>query len=277
MEQIGSVLQSNLKVTESVFNNSLKTCGLCGQPVEKDVLLVHKKMRVKVLCKCEIENKKAKEEKQAVMEKQIRLNQMFTNSLMDEQFKNSNFKSWDKSKGNNKVYLISIKYVENFKRMKQENVGLLIYGIPGNGKTYATCCIANALIEKGTPVICVGINSILQRIQSTYNSYGREGESNIIRSFTNADLLIIDDLGVEQKTEWSVTRIYNIIDSRYRNGLPTIITTNLSLNELEEKYGKRTYDRLIEMCTPILNDSSSIRRDKGREKTNIIKELLGGV
>lgn len=273
--QIGETLVQSLRMKESEFKE-LKCCGNCGEFVEKDIVIVGKKLRVKVLCSCKKDEKIAKEKKQADAEKQIRLNQIFTNSLMDKQFFDSNFVNWDRCKGNDKIYNISIRYSKNFKQMKKENVGLLFYGAPGNGKTFASCCIANYLLKQFIPVICVGVNSLLQRIQNTYNSYGKEGELNIIRALANADLLIIDDLGVEQKTEWSVTRIYNIIDSRYRNGLPTIITTNLSLTEIEDKYSKRTYDRLIEMCTPVLNEGISIRKDKGREKTNILKSLLEG-
>lgn len=276
MKKIGETLTESLKMKELDFNIELKSCGKCGETVEKDIMLVNKKVRVKVICSCEKEEKLKKEKKYEAMEKQIRLNKMFSNSLMDKRFKDSTFSNWDRTKGSNKIYKITYRYSQQFNKMKVENVGLLIYGVPGNGKTYATCCIANDLIERGIPVICVGINAILQRIQETYNSWGREGENNVIKSFQNADLLIIDDLGVEQKTEWAISKIYNIIDSRYRNGLPTIITTNLTLDSLEEKYGKRTYDRLLEMCTPVVNEGISIRKEKGRVKTNILKELLEG-
>ncbi len=268
------VLTGNLQTKESVFSNQLGSCPECGEIIEKDIVIVNKKMRVKVLCSCAKEKKVRKEQREEAMQKQIRLNQMFTNSLMDKQFLNSTFNNWDKSKGNQKIFNITSKYAQGWRKMKSENIGLLLYGNAGNGKTYATCCIANYLMSREVPVIACGINAILQRIQSTYNSYGKEGESNIIRSFTNADLLIIDDLGVEQSTEWAITRIYNIIDSRYRNNLPTVITTNLELVDIEKKYGKRTYDRLLEMCTPVLNEGKSIRREKGKEKTNVLKELL---
>lgn len=80
---------------------------------------------------------------------------------------------------------------------------------------------------------------------------------------------------VLNKNEWSASKIYNIIDSRYRNSLPTIITTNININDLENMYHKRTYDRLMEMCTPVVSDGKSIRAQKGKEKFNILREIIG--
>ena len=89
------------------------------------------------------------------------------------------------------------------------------------------------------------------------------------------DLLIIDDLGTEQDTEWSRSRIYNIIDNRYRNGLPLIVSTNKSIDQLKNMYHERTIDRLLEMATPILNDSKSIRAEQAKKNTELLKEILG--
>lgn len=193
---------------------------------------------------------------------------------MDERFKKETFENWDFNKGNTGLYKIGIKYCENFKKAKEEGLGLLLYGNPGNGKTYLSNSIANNLLLRYVTVISVSINALLQRIQKTYNSYGKEGEDQIIMSLSNADLLIIDDLGTEQNTEWSKTKIYNIIDSRYRNGLPVIVSTNKSIDDLKEIYEERTVDRLFEMCTPYLVSGESIRKVKAREKTELLKEIL---
>lgn len=272
MEQIGEVMVKSLETKESEFK--LETCPKCGKPINKKIRILNKTMIVPVICECRKKDIEEKEKIQANKEKQIRLQQIMNNSLMDEKFKNSKFKNWDFNKGTKKMYDIGNKYVKRFKDMKKESIGLLIYGEPGNGKTHTATCIANELIIKMVPVVCVSINALLDRIKDTYNRFGNEGEDTVLKSLVNADLLIIDDLGTEQNTDWSRTRIYNILDSRYRNGLPLIITTNLPLNELQNRYEKRTYDRLLEMCTPVFNDGPSIRVEKAKEKTQILKELL---
>ncbi|WP_423244953.1 ATP-binding protein [Hathewaya massiliensis] len=252
----------------------LKTCPKCGEPINKKIEILNKPMIVPVMCSCRKKELKEKEIREQNREKQIRVKQIINNSLMDQKFKNSTFENWDFTKGTKKMYEVGNKYADRFQEMKKESLGLLIYGEPGNGKTYTAACISNALIDKMVPVICVSINALLERIKETYNRFGNEGEDTVLRSLSNADLLIIDDLGTEQDTIWSRPKIYNILDSRYRNSLPLIITTNLPLRELENRYEKRTYDRLLEMCTPVLNDGKSIRVEKAKEKTRILKELL---
>ena len=253
-----------------------KACPKCGEPIEKLVYLqgFNRYIKGPVMCSCKRTQIEAKAIEEENKEKQIRLNQIIRNSLMDEKFKQCKFETWDFTKGNKKMYDIGKKYAEKFAKMKSKSIGLLIYGEPGNGKTHTASCIANKLIDNMIPVICISINGLLDRIKQTFNNWGKEGEETILRSLSNADLLIIDDLGTEQNTDWSQTKIYNILDSRYRNGLPLIVTTNFPLEELKEKYHQRTYDRLIEMCTPIKNDGKSIRVEKAKEKTKILSELL---
>lgn len=172
------------------------------------------------------------------------------------------------------------RYVENFKECKEQGLGLLIYGEPGNGKTFLSSCIANELLKRYIPVICVGINVLLSRIQETYNRFGGEAQADVIRGLCNADLLIIDDLGAEHCNDWSRTMVYNIIDSRYRSKLPLIITSNLNINPqqsdgvLAQIYTRRTEDRILEMCTPVMNTSKSIRIEEAKKKTDLLKKIL---
>lgn len=250
------------------------TCSKCGEPIQKKIKLLGAERIVPVACKCkrkELENRKIKDENN---EKQERLKRLFDNSLMDKKFKTETFEKWDHKKGNEKMYNIGLKYCNNFNAAKKQGIGFLIYGPPGNGKTFLSNCIANYLLNKGIPTICVSINALLERIQKTYNSWGKEGERDILNTLAYADLLIIDDLGTEQGTDWSMTKIYNIIDSRYRNGLPLIISTNKTIDELKDMYHTRTTDRLFEMCTPLKNTGESIRKEKAREKTQLIKKIL---
>lgn len=257
-----------------------KVCSKCGEPLYKIIEILGQKRRVPRMCKCRKEEYEKEQERQQNIERQMNVKKLIANSLMDSKFRESTFENWDTSKGNTQMYDLGIKYAEKFHKVKNEGLGLLIYGKPGNGKTYLVSAIANKLIEKQVPVICVSIENLLSRIRDTYSKWGKEAEGDVIRGLQNADLLIIDDLGTEQASDWAVTRIYNIIDGRYRQGLPLIITSNLDIKigqkhgALAERYGDRTEDRILEMCTPILNRGTSIRTEQARRNTDRIRDLL---
>lgn len=274
MDQIGTMLKKSLSNKELDFD--IEKCPICEEPIQKVTYIpgLNKYIKGPVMCRCKRDALIAKEKEEINKEKQLRLKRIIKNSLMDEKFRNSKFENWDFNKENGKMYKIANEYAKRFENMKEQSIGLLLYGEPGNGKTHTAACIANALIDRMLPVICVNTDNLLNRIKETYNKWGKEMEEDVLRGLANADLLIIDDLGTEQDTDWARTKIYNILDSRYRNGLPLIITTNLPLAELENRYEKRTYDRLLEMCTPVFNDGKSIRVEKAKEKTQILKELL---
>lgn len=273
MESMGNLLKMNLKnLGSESIDYKLKFCEKCGQPIETKIELLGNMRVVPVICECRKKELEKMQEEIDKKEKQARLNQLLNNSLMDSKFKNYRFDNWDHEIGNKRIFEITKRYSNNFSEIKEKGIGLIIYGLPGNGKTFASGCIANDLIDRFIPVACISINSLLGRIKQGFNS--SETEANIINGLNNADLLILDDLGTELDNEWTKTVIYNIIDSRYRNGLPLVVTTNISFDDIKNKYHQRTYDRLIEMCTPLKNENSSIRTKKGIEKTNVLNKLL---
>lgn len=276
MENIADLMKKQQDYENKELDSNIEHCETCGEPIQKIINLFGNPKKVKVVCQCRKKELKEMEEKAEQQDRQMRLDRVMKNSLMDENFKRKTFKSWDRKKGNEKIYNIAKKYSDNFQKMKGENVGLLFHGNPGNGKTYAAVAIANDLLERSIPVVCVSINALLDRIKETYNKWGQEGEDTILKNLANADLLIIDDLGTEFKGEWSVSRVYSIIDSRYRNQLPLIITTNFTMQDLKTRYGDRTHDRILEMCTPVHNDKASLRSEKQQEKSKLLRELLGG-
>lgn len=253
-----------------------EVCPKCGEHLFTSVHMYGKDMVVSIICKCQKEAKEKKKVEQANKEKQERLDKLVRNSLMDNAFRNKTFENWDFSKGNKQMYDLGLRYAKYFKSCKDKRLGLLIHGTPGNGKTYLAFCIANELLNNFIPVMPVSINSILGRIKETYNKYGNEAEEDIIRVFKNAEFLIIDDLGTEVHTDWSVSMVYNIIDERYRQGLPLAITTNIELknNNIAKIYGERTEDRILEMCTPIEYKADSIRAKIAKSNTKTLRDIL---
>ena len=119
----------------------------------------------------------------------------------------------------------------------------MFYGVEnGKGKSYYALCIANALINKGYPVLFSTLtNLVSNRIAAMHD---KEEEIDV----KEYDLVIIDDLGVERDSPIIYEMMYAVIDSRARAKKPLIITTNLTSNELKNDVDKRISSRLYEMC-----------------------------
>ena len=236
-------------------------------------------MKLPITCKCRKEQFKKDDERIEQQELNNRLKSLKKNSLMDEKFNECTFGNWIIEENNKKLYNLGTRYCQKWDDIKKENVGLILHGNPGTGKTFLSFCIANYLIERYVPTIAISSIGILSRIKETYSSYGKEGEAEIIRTIQNADLLVLDDLGAENNTEWSKEKLYEIVDFRYRNEKPIVITTNLSMDALKNKLTgedgvSRTYDRIIEMCQPVEIKGESKRVKKASEKTRLLKNIL---
>ena len=142
---------------------------------------------------------------------------------------------------------------------------LLFQGGTGLGKTHLSLAIANAVIQKGYSVIYMTASDIVSKLQREHFSYNYQNEEEIVNSLLECDLLIIDDLGTEFSSAYSVSAIYNLFNSRILKGKPMIISTNMSLSEIEQMYSQRFMSRIIGTCDRLLfagNDVRAIKRSK---------------
>lgn len=164
-------------------------------------------------------------------------------------------------------------YVENWKEAYKSNIGLLLFGDVGTGKSFFAGCIANALLDRDVPVLMTNFPTILNRLTGMFS----EDRSEFIASFDEYDLLIIDDLGVERSTEYAMEQMFFVIDSRYRSRRPMIITTNLKLSELKnppDLAHARIYDRILERCAPILFDGKNFREENAGATRQAAKDIV---
>lgn len=123
---------------------------------------------------------------------------------------------------------------------------LLLQGGTGLGKTHLSLAIAKAAIDKGYGVIYTSAPNIISRLERERFRYSRDSENETEQYLINCDLLILDDLGTEFATSFSNASVYNLINSRIMLRKPTIISTNLTIKELERNYTERLTSRIIE-------------------------------
>ena len=154
------------------------------------------------------------------------------------------------------------KYADTF---NEHSESLLFDGGTGLGKTHLSLSIAQEALSKGFGVIYVSAPNILSRLESRQfggRSTARLEDEQLLQE---CDLLIIDDLGTEFVTRFTQATIYNMINSRINASKPVIISTNLTVKELEETYGSRMASRMIGMLRRVDffgNDIRQLRRFK---------------
>lgn len=137
------------------------------------------------------------------------------------------------------IYESSRQYAETFSPSAQS---LLFFGKTGLGKTHLSLAIARTALEKGYGVIYGSAQDLLGRIEGEH--FGRV-EGSALENALSCDLLILDDLGTEFSTPFNLSVVNNLVSSRLLAGRPTIISTNLSLKELETRYTPRVTSRIL--------------------------------
>jgi DNA replication protein DnaC len=227
-------------------------------------------------------DKKAAEEEKRRREEQERLQQKINKLIKDSgirgRFLNRTFERFEVNEVNRQAYEVAKNYADNFRAMlpkkgpngivqppEIERNGLFITGSYGTGKTHLAAAISNQLIREGIPVICMTMIDLLARIKQTFDRSDEATEAEIMKIYEEVPLLVIDDIGSEQPSEWGTTKIFAIINARYEAYMPTIVTTNYAGDDLirrmtpigpngrplDSRNAEKTLDRLYEMCVGI--------------------------
>lgn len=251
--------------------DGLLMCGKCHAPKQVRQPFLGNVKVLACACKCVIEHNRREAE-----EKRKRDRMQYLDSMRRTGFPDAEMRKWTFSNddgGNPNLMSIARKYVANFDTMRSNGTGLLLYGNVGCGKSFTAACIANALIDTGTPCMMTNFTRIINRLQESF-----AGRQKYIDNLSRFDLLVIDDMAAERNTEYVWEQVMTIIDARYRSGLPVIVTTNLTIGELADPADirrQRVYSRLKEMCVPIEVTGADRRTRKMERNIMSAKSLLG--
>lgn len=242
-------------------------CAKCNDRVQTDVTVFDTVRRVRCICRCRQAERDSFADRERIEE---------TNRKRRLCFSETNMANWtfgNDDRKNAKISDAMLRYADNFPGFLKEGRGLLLYGTVGTGKTYYAACIANRLIDNGYSALMTNFARLTNAIQGMY-----EGKQEYIDSLNRYSLLVLDDLGAERKSEFMQEMVFNIIDSRYRAGLPFIITTNLTADEIKKPQDigySRIYDRILERCFPVEVSGQSRRRLSVKESYHETKDILG--
>jgi len=143
-------------------------------------------------------------------------------------------------------------YVDDLDARLREGRGLWLFGDTGTGKTSLAMLISKAALEAGRTVAIYSLPKLLARIRRTYDSEpGGDSYLSFFEQLTSVDLLHIDDLGAEKRSDWVLEQLYALVNERYEAQRSIVITTNLQHEELEEQIGPRTVSRLAQTCDEV--------------------------
>ncbi len=153
----------------------------------------------------------------------------------------------------------AVQICQNFiKSFNSDYQNLFFYGTVGTGKSFLSCCVAKELIDMGNLVIYFSAAQLFDTLsKSTFEKDSKEAAAGIAEDVYGCDLLIIDDLGTELTNSFVSSQLFSCLNNRFLRKKSTIITTNLSLSELRDRYSDRIFSRITsnyEVCKLTGND-----------------------
>lgn len=278
MEKItdtGLLAHHNFKLKEDEYViEDVVMCMKCHTPRQMYFGDGLNRMLFPVECDCQrIEReKREKAEKEREYRNKVEL-------MRNSGIPNPTYRSYRLEKDDNKtpeLTRVIENYIDNFDRLRENGQGLLLYGDVGTGKTYYAMCIANALVERLKNVYCTSLPAVVKMMHDFDNA-----DMHLKRLLTR-DLIVIDDLGVERDTGFTMEQIYGFIDGCNTRKIPMIITTNLAPSILVKASQDtsnltyaRIYSRILEKCYPVKVNEVKRRAENARQNKMEMAKLLG--
>lgn len=244
--------------------NGLLVCGVCGEQKECFIDILGKPTVVPVMCKCKIEERARQEAARKQQERRDEAKRLMETAVQDNSLRHCRFEDAEMT-----PQIETCKhYAEYFDEFKEMNLGLIFVGPVGDGKTFAAACIANDLIDRGYSVLITSMPRILHSDRDDYEE--------VMRRIGKYDLVVIDDFGTERTTGYGMETVQSFLDERYKSGKPTLITTNLSKQDLENPKtteDERILSRIKEMGRILGFPKEDRRVKKSEDKKKAVDEL----
>lgn len=144
---------------------------------------------------------------------------------------------------------------------------LLLRGNRGTGKTHLLAAVANALMSRGETPLYVVVPDFLDYLREGYDAEKfNENASRRMRDARDCPVLLLDDLGVEKRTLWTDEQMYRLLNHRYNEGLPTVIASNVEMEELEPRIASRMQDSSLARMVVLAGEDQRIASGKGSRR-----------
>ena len=252
-----------------VDGDGFLVCAKCHtrKQFEIDCPILGDGAKLPIMCECRAREREREEKEDELRRFQQRVDALRQDGLTDPEYSRWTFANDDRRDA--AISDACRKYVDEWEKMRKDNVGLLFYGGVGTGKSFSACCIGNELLDRCIPTLVTSFPRILSKLQAA--GWGGD-RAEILDRLQRYELVVIDDLGVERGTEYALEQIFTVVDTRYRSGKPLIVTTNLSPQDIKAPNNlayQRVYDRILQNSIPVKMAGESRRVEiaaKKREK-----------
>jgi DNA replication protein DnaC len=178
---------------------------------------------------------------------------MFSGTRIGKRFRNRRFDTFEVTAKNKAAYETCHKFCDEY---TAESKGLRLTGGNGIGKTHLAAAVIAELLKKNVVGVFVVVPDLLRAIRQSFDTGNKDNKElqQLFDIVKKAELLVLDDLGAENTNPWVREQLFILINARYENMLPTIITTNCNMSEIadKDKLGARIASRLVEMTRPVL-------------------------
>ena len=233
-------------------------------------------------CECQQQEQDRLDELNKIEERKREFRERQRLSMIGSKYFDATFESAEITENNKQAFERAKAFVENAKTVIANNIGLYLYGDNSSGKTYLMACICNELVNKGYSCEFTSIPKLLAESGRNLRE-NRLSQAEIVDNLARKQFVFIDDLGKEflgDRNDYNYNKaerlLLEVLNARYSNGLPTVFTSNYSLDEFIRKFNldKAIIERLNEMATRVIRlDGENFRQKALQEKNKLAKSL----
>jgi DNA replication protein DnaC len=241
---VNHVIDEKILQRPDVFDTG-EICPKCGEHIYAVGIRVGGKRAIyKKPCSCRDAEIKAEDAKRRARELEAARQRRRQWADIPDMFSGATLKGYRRVPGTEGAFEAVKDYLLNREENFRTGRGLILMGAVGCGKTHLGCAILNCALQDGYRAVYWNVPQQLEMMM--YGHSDEEEQVRILDKAILAQVLLLDDLGAEKSSEWTRKELMVILDERYRNNKPTIITSNLMLtdNELRKTCGDRAYSRL---------------------------------